>query len=272
MSTARTFTRTFYDNIKSTLEERWHSEDFTNTDINTYSKNQLSNKIGMKPNSFGLTVWDYGNLFKNSLQNKSSKSKYNKSEDDELKYETWGVEDDTFGIPFQYIEAVPTWTKGANYDEANDIMGRFEGQVAYSNSSNQDLSISLIYYAESSIGSGYESVNSKAIPTSFDWTLGAIDRFELQLKSLVFPQYDGKYSPPLKVMLNIGNMFVDFPVVIKSISCESLPPYEITTMRSMMRKITIEMKSSYPSWQALSAPNIWTADDNSVFARQEFKV
>ena len=42
-------------------------------------------------------------------------------------------------------------------------------------------------------------------------------------------------------------------------------------MRSMLRKVTLEMKSSYPPWQAISASEVWTADSGAVFGRQEFQ-
>jgi len=177
--------------------------------------------------------------------------------------------DNFMGIPFQYIEQMPIWNKTANWNDIGETMGRFESQSVYGNSSAQDLTLSLNYYAESGDNSGLDGYENKFGRNT--WTLNAIERIKFQIQSLVFPQYDGGFSPPVKCLLNIGNVFVDIPVVIKSVSVEETAPYEVRTMRSMFKKITIEMRTSYPAWQAISASKVWTASDGSVFSRQELE-
>lgn len=255
----------FFDRIKNNLQNRWIEENFIGNVINNKKDStHIGNRIGMDYTKFGFTVWDWNDQFLKSL-------KKEKFSNPSLNYDTLTfnfLKSKFVGIPFQYIEQVPTWQKGANWTDVEGIMGNWTSHSVYANSTAQDLSITLMYYAESSANSGLDDTSKTSRDT---WTLNKIERIKKQLQSLVFPQYDGKFSPPVKVLLNIGNMFVDVPVVIKSISIEDGPPYEIRTMRAMLKKITLEMRTSYPTWQAASATKIWTADDGSIFGRQEFQ-
>ena len=243
----------FYENIKPQLEERWIPIDEQN--------NKESNRIGMKPHKFGLIVWDWEKQFEKNIKKLESMG----SNNDPNAYRTPYGLTNQIGIPFQYIETMPTWAKTSNWTEISEVMGRFESQSIYGSSAAQMLSIGLNYYAESS------SDKHPSAQTRNEWTMTVIERIKFQLQSLVFPQYDGKFSPPVKVLLNIGNIFVDIPVVITSLTIEEGPPYEMDTMRSMFKKVTIEMRTSYPAWQTLSAPRIWTANDGGIFARQELE-
>jgi len=255
----------FYTKIKEDLQNRWRPvSQVSNIVGGKGDKTNIGNIIGMQPHKFGLTVWDWDRQFEKKLRELRRKGG---NDYDPMAYKF--TRDNFMGIPFQYIESLPMWNKTANWSDVGEIMGRFETQSVYSNSSAQDLTITLNYYAESSDNSGLDG-NEK--PNSRDtWTLNAIERIKLQLQSITFPQYDGKFSPPVKCLLNIGNIFVDLPVVVKSLTIEEGPPYELRTMRSMFKKITVEMRTSYPAWQALSAPQIWTADNGGVFARQELQ-
>lgn len=269
----------YYEKFKDQLKERWDEEAFTapifNTSKNSYTniENQLGNKIGIKPDIFGFVVLDdarseYNKSFRDLLM--AANSQGHGIHDDPLKWAT--MDNGILGIPFQYIEQIPVWSKTANWNEESGIIGRFEGQSIYGNSQAQTLSLTLIYYAESSADSHMEYTDvSRFARTNNKWTLKNIERFIFQLKSLTFPQYDGYYNPPIKMLFNIGNIYVDVPVVITSISVEEPGPFEIISMRGMMKKVTLEMRTSYPSWQAISAVQVWTADSGSVFARQEFE-
>jgi len=261
----------FFRRIEADLKNRWIEESMLINE--TYSaSDMLGNRVGMQPHKFGLVVWDWNDEYKKQLKRMKLKKGITSYEDDPLKYKEWlnsNTYKSFYGIPFQYIEQIPVWNKSAQWNDLGDIMGRFESQSIYGNSQAQDLTVSLTYLAENGKNSGLTSEIGYIKDTT--WTLNAIERFSLQIKSLVFPQYDGKFAPPVKVLLNIGNIFVDFPVVIKNVTVEETNPFEITTMRAMMKKITIEMKSSYPAWQAISATQVWTADTGAVFGRQELQ-
>lgn len=258
----------YYDEIKTQLENRWF-KDIIISNNNDYSN--LGNRIGRDPYKFGLLVYDYSKQFEKKLKQAKfeSLSKFG-SNDDKYKYYTWsgsgaGKSGKTLGIPFQYIEKIPDFSKGANYEEVGDIIGRFEQLTQYSNSSAHSFSLELIYHAECSNESEEDSSRS-----GNEWSIQFIDRIESQLKSLVLPQYDGYFSPPCKILLNIGNIYVDYPLIVKNVNVSYEPPFDVITMKSHIRKITLEVQTSYPAWQALHAIQVWTADDGSVFSRQEF--
>jgi len=220
----------FYESIKQELKERWYKDDITNKSIREIkaNNNMRGNQIGMNPQNFGFMVWDWEDTFKKAINRQKSKYQRSLFEEDYLKGNIWDKDNKKFfGIPFQYIEQVPVWNKGANWNEMSDIMGNFESQSIYANSGAQDLSLSLVYHAESSQGSALEVSNTNFSDLKYDWNLPNIDRFILQLKSLVFPQYDGKFSPPVKMLLNIGSIYIDVPVVIKNITVEETAPYEL---------------------------------------------
>jgi hypothetical protein len=252
----------YYDEIKTTLENRW----FKDMLFDTKSLNKNGNRIGIDPYKFGLILYDFSKQFEKKLKQIKFESMSKYSQDDKYKYYYWTTSTKTsksLGIPFQYIEKIPDFNKGANYEEISDIIGRFEPLTQYSNSTPHSFSIELIYHAECD-EDNTETINN-------DWSIQFIDRIENQLKSLILPQYDGYFSPPCKVLLNIGNIYVDYPLIVKNVSVSYEPPFDVITMKSHIRKITLEVQTSYPAWQALHATQVWTADDGSVFSRQEFK-
>lgn len=255
----------YYDTIKEELQSRWNYDQLlTSESIRSY------NKMSIDPFKFGLVVWDWNKAFEKKIKKIRYESfeKYGTS-DDQMKYKKWNGLNNrkSLGIPFQYIDKIPNWAKNSNWQGSDDIMGRFEGQVQYGNSSSHDFTIELTYDAECS-GDLYYDFDAM---NQTKWSMQFLDRIENQLKSLAFPQYDGYYSPPVKVLLNIGSVYIDYPIVIKSVDVEYQAPFEIITMRSMRRKITLGCVSSYPSWQAISATQVWTANTGAVFARQEFQ-
>lgn len=265
--------QSYYDKLKYELQRHWVRESFFTSQYNSAS--MLGNRVGMEPFKFGLIIWDWDEQYAKRLRQLKYQNYENLMDEDPYKYKKWpsgsAGREDFYGIPFQFIEHPPIWTKSANWSDISDIMGRFESQSIYASTGPNDMTLTLIYYATSSKGSDLELTSPFNSSYIGQWTLGAIDRFVLQLQSLVFPQYDGLYGPPVKCLLNIGNIFVDFPVIIKTVTVEQNEPYEVTTMRSMMRKVTLEMRSSYPSWQAIGATQVWTSDGNGVFARQELQ-
>ncbi len=256
----------YYEYVKANLEKRWFQ-------LDEMIPNSPSTRYLADPFRFGITIWDIDKEFKKRLR--LLKSQSSAIYDDNKKWSTWysttGGEN-SFGIPFQFIENIPVWNKSANWGGAGDINGRFEEQQVYNNSGSMGSSLILTYLATSSKDSAFEIPGRRYSKKENEWTMSSIERYTNQLKSITFPQYDGKFSPPVKCLLNIGNMYVDFPIVITNISVEETGPFEIITMRSMMKKINIEFKSSYPSWQAITATQVWTADNGGVFAKQDLQI
>ena len=159
-------------------------------------------------------------------------------------------------IPFQYIEKIPAWQKGATYNEDN-VIGRFEPIPVYSHSNAQQIKLELIYHAFSE--------------TNGDWSLQKIEEeITPRLKSLVFAQYDGRFSPPQPMLLNIGTHFIDVPVVITDVTVDPMGPYEIDGLKSHTRKVGVELRVAYPIWQAISQDLVIETSDNSVFAKKQF--
>ena len=180
-------------------------------------------------------------------------------------------------IPFQYIEDanIPSFSKSASYEETQ-IQGRFEPIKSYTSSSSNEISLSLVYVAEGSEESQKTSnflpafqnqyiqteaetrvpqFYAKESPKTF-WTIEQIERISAKIESLVYPQYDGKFSPPSYCLLNIGSIFIDFPVIIKSISVQHKSPFSVRDVRPFRRNINIECSSYFPLYQAISAKDI----------------
>ncbi len=164
-------------------------------------------------------------------------------------------------IPFQYISKIPDWKKGATYqDLGNEIIGRYDSIPVYSSSSPQEFQIELIYQAEAR--SDYELKTF--------WTLEQIERIDKKLKSMVYPMYRKGFAPPPKLLLNIGNIFRNFPITIRDVTSTNDPPFDIVTGIPIMRKIILACKSSYPIWQAISGDKVFTSKyGNGVFAYQK---
>lgn len=162
-------------------------------------------------------------------------------------------------IPFQYIEQIPTVPKQANYD-SYETLGRFENLQVYKSSNAIDFSISLIYYAEAT-----EDPNLYISPPRTSWTIENIERFTRRLQSLVYPKYDGKYSPPNLVLLNMGGIHIDVPIKIRSVSVVQKPPFTFNKLKPFRQDIQIEAFTTYPLWQALGADVI----EKSTYVRQD---
>ena len=164
-------------------------------------------------------------------------------------------------IPFQYLGEsgeIPPLTKTANYEESQ-ILGRFEPLKSYSNSSDIKFSLNLTYYAD-----GTERVSDGFTRQGYEqgsgntsrWTIEQITRITAKLESLVYPQYDGFYSPPRYCLLNIGSIYISLPIVLTSVSIIPLPPYSVRDLTPMRRNVTLEMASYYPTYQAISSDAI----------------
>lgn len=172
-------------------------------------------------------------------------------------------------IPFQYMEQIPPKTKAANYEDT-EILGRFESIQVYKNSTNSDFQFILKYYAEGSEKLGHQTF----------WTVEQIERILKKLEALTYPAYDDKFSPPDKVLLNIGSIFIDVPVVIKNLSLNYKPPYDIETIQSRFIEATVDCRTAYPLYQAIGSNQVYLtatdrvaeADGNNVYAYKKFSV
>lgn len=204
---------------------------------------------GPTPNAFmfGLIVNDW---------DKSLRSRNTKIKTEDLQ------------IPFQNIESIPDWTKAAQYaDMGTDIIGRYESYAVYTSSAAQEFNINLRYNAYA-----YDNTDT----TSY-WTLENIELLDKRIKSLVYPMYTKGFAPPPKLLLNIGNIFHDFPIVVKQVQIKNNPPYDYRTGLSMNREIELTVRSAYPAWQAMSGDKIYLAKSsrgagNSMFAYKKLTV
>jgi hypothetical protein len=187
-------------------------------------------------------------------------------------------------IPFQYItENLPTLTKTANYEDTN-IPGRFEGIANYTYSNTTDIQLDLTYVAESkkanivkkvSEGEKFqdETQRAQSNPLGFIadkikekdvgknkknniWTLEYINSLIPLYESLTYPQYDERYNPPNLCLLNIGSVFMDVPILIKTVSVAHKQPYDTQTMMPRSFQITLDARVSYPLYQAISSREI----------------
>jgi hypothetical protein len=163
-------------------------------------------------------------------------------------------------IPFQYLgenAELPNLQKTANYDETQ-ILGRFEPLKTYNNSSDIKFTLNLVYFADATDRiSPIPFPGSEILgPLQSPWTIEQISRISAKLESLVYPQYDGKYSPPRYCLLNIGAIFIDFPIIITSVNIQHMPPYSTRDLTPMRRTVTLECSSSYPLYQAIGSDSI----------------
>ena len=163
-------------------------------------------------------------------------------------------------IPFQYLGEngeLPNLQKTANYDETQ-ILGRFEPLKTYTNSSDIKFTLNLVYFAD-----GTERLSpfprqgaEMTGPIVSPWTIEQISRISAKFESLVYPQYDGKFSPPRYCLLNIGSIFIDFPILITSVNVQHMTPYSTRDLNPMRRNITLECVSYYPLYQAIGSDSI----------------
>lgn len=200
-----------------------------------------AHKAPMDANKFGLRIIDTS-----ASGLRQSKKKYK-----------------DFYIPFQNVEEFPSWQKAANWGSVGDMMGRFEDISIYGNSGAQESSITISYLAES----------EKSYDNGSPWSLETVNKITKRIQSLVYPQGDQFFSPPFKAVLNIGKMYMDFPVIIKNITMPMEAPFYWKTAETLYRKITIELRSSYPLWQTITAESVYNSKDGSskCFARKEYK-
>lgn len=196
----------------------------------------------IKPNAqlYGLVINDWDNSFKNR----------------NVKITT-----EELNIPFQYLKEIPEWTKNANYQEmGSDIIGRFEPYSVYQSSSAIEFNLELTYIAECKTDLEQKSY----------WSLERIDKIKKKFQSLVYPTYSNGYAPPNKLLLNIGNIYKQFPIIIKIVSIKNEGPFDIMTSMPIMVNISLACRSSYPSWQAQSADKIFLGELGAgVFAYEE---
>jgi len=163
-------------------------------------------------------------------------------------------------IPFQYLGEngeLPNLQKTANYEETQ-ILGRYEPIKIYTNSSDIKFTLNLVYYAD-----GTERLSNTPFqgsentgPIKSPWTIEQIARISAKFESLVYPQYDGKFSPPRYCLLNIGAIFIDFPVIVTSVNIQHLPPYSTRDLTPMRRSIAVECSSYHPLYQAIGSDSI----------------
>lgn len=214
-------------------------------------KNSL-NSVPHNANIFGLKIAEPDKAFVRSIRLRDPSFKA-----------------DDAKIPFQYIEQMPQWERSANYDEIGDIIGRFEPLSVYNNSGAQELTLTLNYVAEAS--EDYRNASGKRKTATY-WTLEKIEEITRRLKSLIFPQYDGVYGAPKKCLLNIGKVWPDVPVIIKQVQVEDMGPFT-KDFWSIMRKVTIQAKVSYPLDRAISQAEVWYVDTGTTKAsNQSLKV
>lgn len=180
-------------------------------------------------------------------------------------------------IPFQYLtEGPPSLTKSANYDDTN-IPGRFEGIPSYTYSNTVDFQLDLSYVAESK-----KTITEAKKPKTLNeavsaymndkkggkknniWSLEYINSLIPLYESLVYPQYDENYNPPNLCLLNMGAMFIDLPILVKTVTISHKTPYDITTMMPRMFQVTLDVRIAYPLYQAISSRAIIDKSTSSL--------
>ena len=176
---------------------------------------------------FGLTIHDWDNKLQNRIVN---------------------LETEDLFIPFQYVEQIPNWEKTSSWAAGETPIGRFEPLQIYAYSEAQEIPLTLIYHAES-----FEDEKS--------WSLKWIETLTNRIKSLQYPICDDEFSSPPKCLLNIGSMYTDVPVLIKTVTVETPGPYDYRTGLSHIRKITLQCTVSYPMWQSISMTQIFASSD-----------
>ena len=164
-------------------------------------------------------------------------------------------------IPFQFIgDEIPVITKSANYEESS-IATRFEPLKSYSGSNSQDVSMRVIFIA----------LGSKKLGHKTFWTIENIEELIRKLQSLVYPTYSTKFEAPKTVLLNMGSIFMDVPLKIKSISIANKSPFELSDITARTKEVSIEAVVSYPIYQSLEASDIMFSEiGNRVFAYKKF--
>lgn len=227
--------------VETNTKNAWNAP--SSRDINGYNKfHLLSTSVPANALLFGFAINDVDTSFGGRLSERLAEYSL-----DDLK------------IPFQYLETIPIWQKQANYNDIQDIIGRFESFSIYQNSNAQDVPITLMYYAE--------GTEADEIHRISPWTIEKIDMYVKRLQSLVYPQYDGNYGPPMTVKMNIGSLYREVPLTIRNITIEYTGPFDTNTLKSIGVKITLECKTAYPLYQSITASKVYLeTTENRVFA------
>lgn len=158
-------------------------------------------------------------------------------------------------FPFQYIEEVPEWKKSANWNESEQVIGRYEPTYIYANSGGQDISLNLKYNAET-----YDEPNT--------WSLKYIESLITRYKALTFPLNDGFFGPPPKLLLNIGANFYNVPVLVTDVSDKPMGNFDVRTALGKTREIQLQLKVSYPLRQSIGFGQVMntTQHKGKIFA------
>lgn len=141
-------------------------------------------------------------------------------------------------IFFQTMPSISGDTKSANYSGGEQPLGRAEPFQIYSGSSARSFSIESAYVA---VSDRYEH----------RWVMHQVSR----LQALCYPIYSrdneadrGTMKPPPLCLLNIGDRYVNLPIVINSVSV-SYPAedaYHPITMLPILARVSLQVTVSYP--------------------------
>lgn len=109
--------------------------------------------------------------------------------------------------------------------------------------------------------------------TTTHWTLENIEKYVKKIQGMVFPNTRESFAAPPRLLLNIGNNWKDVPIIIQNVTIESLEPFDTITGLARQKKIALECRVSYPSWQTIDGVEVWSAYDrgsgingNEIFA------
>lgn len=161
--------------------------------------------------------------------------------------------------------------KNAEIAVAENAVKQFLDPTVQSANMVQNFSRDSSAYARGKINSYFDTIYNPKGPPKTPWTIQYIESLVLKLKSLVYPQYDGTFAPPNKVLFNAGDLFVDYPLIVKSITVDHDGPFQIHNMMPMIYKITMSCITNYPLYQAVGATRIYSGKEgNRVFAQKKF--
>ena len=144
-------------------------------------------------------------------------------------------------IFFQTMPAVSGDGKTASYSGSETPMGRAEPFQIYSGSGARSFSIQTSYVA---ISDRFET----------RWVANQINR----LMALCYPIYSrerpselGVMNPPPMCLLNVGDRYINLPVVVTSVSTDypAEGAYDPETLLPIVAQVTISVTVSYPYGQ-----------------------
>jgi len=141
-------------------------------------------------------------------------------------------------IFFQTMPAVSGDTKSANYSGGEQPLGRAEPFQISSGSSARSFSTECAYVA---VSDRYEH----------RWVMHQVSR----LQALTYPIYSrdnqadrGTMKPPPLCLLNIGDRYVNLPIIVNSVSI-SYPAedaYDVIGMLPVIARVSLQVTVSYP--------------------------